>query len=302
MGRNSAKSWWDDSVNIPPGINVTLGINKKWNEKIIDGIKEGAVHSTSVDVFFDFTKSHPNLDGFWFHLGENIDGSIVRLIVTRIFSYGEISLVWQGADIYAKRIDMQASKEPGLGRKINTGEEGMKLSRKQIEALGLVPSDFGFKDGDDARDLDNSAVESLMREVSVKLSSALAAKNGMSAALKLAGLNPESAELAKDAEELAKRAETGDAYLSDLRADAVKLAKLSEGIADDGKLNEALEKAINNASAEDAKKFREDFQKRADEKFPVTCEKCGGKLSRRSSVGSSTEDGSADLDPEEFRI
>jgi hypothetical protein len=296
------KSWWDEASNIPAGINVTLGINKKWNEKIIDGIKEGAIHSVSVDVIFDYVKSHPNLDNFWFHLGENIDGSIVRLIVTRISSYGEISLVWQGADIYAKRIDMQASKEPGLGRDNKTGEESMKLSRKQVEALGLTPSDYGFKDGDEARDFDASGTESLFRDAAVKLSSAIASTNALSAALKLAGLNPESSELSKDAEALKNRASAGDAHLSDLRADAIKFAKISEGIEKDGHLNEALEKAINNADAEDAKKFRDDYKKRADEKFPVKCEKCGGSFSRGSAQSGSKETEHDDIDPSDFNL
>ncbi len=70
------KSWWDkDSTEIPQGINCTLKIDKKWNEKLIDGIKTGAIHSVSVTVFSRFEKSHPELGSdFWFRIGEKVYG------------------------------------------------------------------------------------------------------------------------------------------------------------------------------------------------------------------------------------
>ncbi len=51
-------------------------------------------------MLFEFDFSHPDLveqGRFWQLLGEEVEGQIVRLIVTVILGFWEISLVFQGA-------------------------------------------------------------------------------------------------------------------------------------------------------------------------------------------------------------
>jgi hypothetical protein len=93
-----------------PGINVELKIDWRMNPRIARGLlmEPPAIHSVSVTVLFEYEYSHPQLmeEGrFWNLLGDEVDGEIVRLVVTKILGYWEISLVFQGADQFAKRIE-----------------------------------------------------------------------------------------------------------------------------------------------------------------------------------------------------
>lgn len=62
------------------------------------------IQSSSVTVIFDWVSSHEfeNDWDFYQHVGETINGEEVRRIVTNIHQYIESSLVYQGADPYAK--------------------------------------------------------------------------------------------------------------------------------------------------------------------------------------------------------
>lgn len=62
------------------------------------------IQSSSVTVIFDWVSSHEfeNDWDFYQHVGETINGEEVRRIVTNIHQYIESSLVYQGADPFAK--------------------------------------------------------------------------------------------------------------------------------------------------------------------------------------------------------
>ena len=88
-----------------------------------------AIHSASVTVLFEFDFSHPDLveEGrFWQLLGEEVEGEIVRLIVTTILGYWEISLVFQGAQEENKQLPaetMDVRRGPGRRRQVE-GRDG----------------------------------------------------------------------------------------------------------------------------------------------------------------------------------
>lgn len=97
-----------DGVVIPAGINGILVIDGKTNPKIVRGIAMGAVFSNSVTVKFEWEQSHtfesPN--EFYDKLGSySSTGEMVRRVVVEIKDYHETSLVWLGADPYAKLIN-----------------------------------------------------------------------------------------------------------------------------------------------------------------------------------------------------
>jgi len=100
------QSTWDakgDQVGGVPGINVELKIDWKMNPKIARGLlmKPPAIHSVSATVDFEWDASHPDLleQGIFFrNLGQDIDGEIVRILVTKIVAFYELSLVFQGAN------------------------------------------------------------------------------------------------------------------------------------------------------------------------------------------------------------
>jgi len=94
-------------INVPAGIDGLVRVNKKENSKIAANLIDGAIHSNSVTVYFDWQPSHDFQDDWEFenNVGRIINGEMVRRIVTKIHDYYESSLVWLGADPYAKLKD-----------------------------------------------------------------------------------------------------------------------------------------------------------------------------------------------------
>jgi hypothetical protein len=95
-----------------PGINVEMKLDWRMNPRIARGLlmRPPAIHSASVTVLFEYVYSHQELADqkrFWDLLGEEVDGETVRLIVTKILGYWEISLVFQGADQLAKQMSAE---------------------------------------------------------------------------------------------------------------------------------------------------------------------------------------------------
>jgi hypothetical protein len=275
-----AKSWWDES-GTPQGINVTLKINKEWNPRVVAGLKEKAIHSVSVDVTFEYEKSHPDLQDFWYHFGETIDGRVVSLIATKILSYGEISLVWQGADGFAKRLDLtleSGAGVAGLSADNNTGGiKGMKILRSLLLLAGLAPSAYGMRADAQEVELDETGSAKFLKEMHDSFERLSRSHDEQAAVLGVLFGEGQKDKIA--AESLKDKAVHGEAYALEVRSDAVKFAKLAEGTE---KLSDALERAIMSASVEDAKKLRDEYKVKADEKMPVKCTKCGGTLSRGS--------------------
>lgn len=115
LGVVNESSWDADGLNSDgvPGINVELKIDALLNPRIARGLlmQPPAIHSASVTVLFEYEYSHPDLieEGrFWDLLGEEVGGELVRLIATKILSYWELSLVFQGADRGAKQLPPRA--------------------------------------------------------------------------------------------------------------------------------------------------------------------------------------------------
>jgi hypothetical protein len=136
-------STWDaagQSSNGVPGINVEMKIDWKMNPRIARGLlmQPPAIHSASVTVMFEYDYSHPALaeaGRFWESLGEQHDGETVRLMVTKILGYWEISLVFQGADQLAKQLVVSQQVEEG-----RTGSKASQFSEEVRNALGLSPA------------------------------------------------------------------------------------------------------------------------------------------------------------------
>jgi len=97
-----------DGQMIPAGIDGVIMIDGKTSPKIARGVLMGAITSNSVTVGFDWEPSHyfESASEFYNKIGTiHTDGKMVRRIVTSISDYYETSLVWLGADPFAKKID-----------------------------------------------------------------------------------------------------------------------------------------------------------------------------------------------------
>jgi hypothetical protein len=248
-----SKSQWDEKgaeSDGVPGINTELKIDWKKNPWIARGLMmtPPAIHSVSVTVLFEFDFSHPDLveqGRFWDLLGEEVEGSIVRLVVTKILGFWELSLVFQGADTLAKQlageqeteVEMTAARRGPTTKK----ESGIvKLTAEQKKQLGLTEHQ-----GDDVPEA--TVLQSLSR--------------------------------------LATRAEAGDRFLSSQRTECLRVAKLAILGAEEGTLPPALSNSISKAEGEDLEGLITMYAEQAEKRFPLTCQHCGKQqVKGRSSV------------------
>jgi hypothetical protein len=93
---------------IPAGIDGILALDGKTNPKLARGVLMKAIFSNSVTVLFEWEPSHEYDSEYEFqdHIGRyGADGKMVTRNVTKILDYHESSLVWLGADPFAKLID-----------------------------------------------------------------------------------------------------------------------------------------------------------------------------------------------------
>lgn len=254
------QSVWDEQgaqSNNLPGINIRFFIDSKLAPGIVRRLAYPvpAIHSGSVTVGFEWEPSHPELleqKKFWWFLGEEVEGSIVRLIATKILFYEEFSLVYQGADSDAKRLpdEMMPPADEGLDddeyqrKKMHSAqpqEKQVKVSAQQKAFLGLQHQ------GDEVPDSDVLAALDRIAQQSAQQQAALAA------------------------------AET---IISAERAEVVRLATLAEADAE-GKLPNALAAIINQAAAAQLPELKALYEQKAKARLGVGANGVG-----RSSVES----------------
>jgi hypothetical protein len=94
---------------IPAGIDGPFVIDSKLEPKLVRRMTSphgSPIQSASVSVLFDWEASHDfeNENDFYYHIGEMVEGSMVRRVVVEIIDFYESSLVWLGADPYAKML------------------------------------------------------------------------------------------------------------------------------------------------------------------------------------------------------
>ncbi len=260
-----SESLWDakgKDVRGIPGINAKLKIDSKKDPWVVRGMAMSppAIHSVSVTVAFLFDFSHPDLveEGrFWSLLGEEVGGEIVRLIVTKILSFWELSLVWNGAQEENKQLPVSETTDAGLSAKLEvTGAGGGKPDNTQ-------------------------------RSETVKLSAEMRKMLG------LPDVTPEDvpdASLLPALTALGERAAAGDALLESARAECLRVATLAEG-GTEKKLPEPIAGLIAKASATELTALTTMYEERAAASFKQTCTKCGTQMKAlsRSSVEQETD-------------
>lgn len=240
------------------------------------------LESVSLALNYNWVQSHPEMR-FWQFidlLGHEVDGEIVRIVVTEILEVYHIGLVWNGADEQAVRLnathlwnehsgDFNAlfTKEELQNPSINIeGEKVMEtLLEKIMKALGI-----------DKEDQLESRIASLMSE-----------------AAQVEGLNTQVADLTTLNAELTQtiadlnvqieadkpNVEMGKKYIENLKKDVKGLAGLVMG-----NLSESMQELIESASPEKLESLRTEFEEKADSMFPARCQDCGSSnVSLRSS-------------------
>jgi hypothetical protein len=252
------------------GINAKLKLDSKKDPMLIRGVamEPPAIHSCSVTVLFEFEFSHPDLveqGRFWQLLGEEVDGQVVRLIVTLILGFWELSLVFQGAQ-----------------------EEN-----KQVPALPSIPGDVEIDDDEaelgqrDRRRMGASPQANSEGRTTVKLTAEQKAKLGIS----VEGEEVEDRLVLSAVDGLAARAAAGDTLTAARRAECLRVATLAEcGNEEGAQLDPTLAKLINGAQGDDLEGLVTLYTKKAAAHFTATCQKCGTTgLQARSSFENAEE-------------
>jgi len=235
---------WDDK-NDPPGINAMLVIDKTVDPKLARGVEIKALRSVSVTIWFEYQRSHPDLANFYDRLGEVVDGAMVRFIVTKITQAGEVSIVWEGEDPFAKTFSAGAPDgSDGLdrfGKSQITGDEEMKLSAGVLAVLGIA------------------------------------------AGVELTGTMIEEKVLALGARADALKADAavGVLTLKEARERAVTLYKAGKG---EKAVESFVTSVLEKADLVTARAYCLEYEGEVEKSVPLACPKCGEKLSRRSSV------------------
>lgn len=234
---------WDDA-NTPAGINATIVVDRTVDPRLARGLEIKALRSLSVTIWFNYERSHPDLANFYDRLGETIDGEVVRFIVTAITNAGEVSVVWEGEDPYAKTLAIENGSS-GTGAE-QTTEEGdvMKLSAATLGLLKL-------------------AVDATHTEADLEVA----------ITRRLTELDARIATLAPDAA-------VGKQTLTETRERAVTLYKAAKG---EKAVADFITGVIEKADLATARAFCTEYQTAVDVQIPLTCPKCGEKLSRLSS-------------------
>ncbi len=122
---------WDDK-NQSNGVNALFVLDRTADPNLVRGVEIGALKSASATLWFSYKRSHPELKYFYDHLGEKVDGEIVRFVVTGISNVGEMSIVWEGEDRYAKSFNAGSDPEDNF-----EGEKPMEFSKDFLKQLSM---------------------------------------------------------------------------------------------------------------------------------------------------------------------
>lgn len=258
-----------DAENAPPGINALFVLDKTVDANLARGVEIGALRSASVTIWFEYERSHPELRNFYDRLGEEIEGEVVRFVVTRIVQAGEVSIVWEGEDPHAKALSAESLAapesldEPGDGNQPENGGIQMEFGKAFLQKLGI----------DQAEGLTADVLEGKVSE-------------------KLKAFEDEIAALKPDAA-------LGKQLLEETRERAEQLYKALKG-------EDARESFINNiiktADLETARALLEEYEGGMEESIPLTCPDCGAKLTRRSSQESGDGKDHSGKNPDDYKV
>ncbi|MEE9466382.1 MAG: hypothetical protein V3W14_12515 [Candidatus Neomarinimicrobiota bacterium] len=247
-----------------PGIDADLLINWKLAGDVVRRLlhKPPLVEACSVSLAFNWEKSHPQLEDwqFWMRLGEEIDGTPVRVVVTEIISVEHVGLVYAGADPAARRQGKPAedleSPALGIGRAATVPEDATLTAN--LTAAAAAPAPNPQEDG-----------------------VTLAADSPVWQLLQVTA--PDRTQLESKTAELVVWADLGRMALEELRSEVRRLIIRIDG-AYEQSYSQGLLEVVAEANAPTLKALRHEYQRRLETLVPLVCQECGSnKVSRQSS-------------------
>jgi len=263
----------ESGVIIPAGINAPFIIDTKMYKGVAREMKSphSPLRSVSITVEYYWESSHDFESEIEFdrYVGRELDGMEVTRVVTEIVNVWESSLVWEGADIYAKKIGADGVVSFQKAEKNNATEKAVITENKKSEMennkdiISMTKAEFDRKE------------DAWKSTLSAKVAELESAKT-------------ENANLAATIKEQSSFVEYGKAAHSERVTEATRLYVASL----QGKEpSEAMKKDIAGSSYEVLAEKIALFGGKTEASFTRTCTKCGcTDISLRSSVQSDLKD------------
>lgn len=283
-----------------------------------------SIHSNSVTIQFKWDKSHPGMDDrdFWDKLGTYDEkGNMVRKVVTEVVRYLETSLVSHGADSFAQKIGEDGKIiNPEFAKRTWTSFAEYQEDTKKAYYFTDFKEDINsYQENNDTpqnninqnNPLNNNTMNKELKEFLEKLFGdnllslaegqevstelALSAVQSLvndksSLETKITNLTTEKDQLTdqitqKDAEiaNLTAMSTVGKNYIASLREEVVGNYKKLKG----DKADETIVTMLNaeTTGLQTLISLNKDYKAQLEEKFPLTCSKCGSHdVTRSSSV------------------
>lgn len=283
-----------------------------------------SIHSNSVTVQFKWAKSHPDMDDrdFWDKLGTYDEkGNMIRKVVTEVVRYLETSLVSHGADSFAQKIGEDGKIiNPEFAKRTWTSFSEYQEDTKKAYYFTDFKEDINsYQENNDTpqnnintnNQLNNNTMNKELKEFLEKLfgDNLLSLAEGQEVSTELAlsavqslvngkktletkitNLTTEKDQLTeqitqKDAEiaNLTAMSTVGKNYIASLREEVVGNYKKLKG----DKADETIVTMLNaeTTGLQTLISLNKDYKAQLEEKFPLTCSKCGSHdVTRSSSV------------------
>lgn len=283
-----------------------------------------SIHSNSVTVQFKWDKSHPGMDDrdFWDKLGTYDEkGNMIRKVVTEVVRYLETSLVSHGADSFAQKIGEDGKIiNPEFAKRTWTSFAEYQEDTKKAYYFTDFKEDINsYQENNDTppnnintnNPLNNNTMNKELKEFLEKLfgDNLLSLAEGQEVSTELAlsavqslvnskktleasitNLTTEKNQLLeqitqKDAEiaNLTAMATVGKNHIASLREEVVGNYKKLKG----DKVDETIVTMLNaeTTGLQTLISLNKDYKAQLEEKFPLTCSKCGSHdVTRSSSV------------------
>lgn len=267
------KGWWDISeqfsapgINVNPRLDMVLG----WQEARQLLSDPPLLDSVSIGFNFKYKRSHEDMTWWMFYqmLGREVDGEVVRFIVTEITNVRELSFVWSGADELAKGGIVEISDE----LKAMLKDEGVELPEQEI--LEQREKENNGAQEKPVEETFNSKPETnhgghIMSELIIKNPVLLAVKFGKQEIKDEAELQSLIDNLVSETASLKVDAANGREYLADLKEKAIAKAALVYGNGEEGyQASAELKSLIGKASLAELKELVKNYEAVLAKKLP----------------------------------
>lgn len=132
---------WEDSKDVPPGVNADVVIDPRFDARAALGVQEGYIQSGSIGINMDTTPSHPDMDfeEFTSKQGTKVDGEIVRWLPEKLIDVRHMAFVpaGAGADPNAGKREQSNTRNPHRILE-DTTKETTFMNKKILELLQKV--------------------------------------------------------------------------------------------------------------------------------------------------------------------